>query len=119
MIVYPRTVSTVEPVKSTVIPIYAKKSTITASKKLFWHATLVTFIEIFNAFKTGPQHNGLIMHPCTNKTDRFSSPDEIVHARMTHFSQLEDDCRLVDAKQVASSAIDVRAVIDVRHGSCS
>ena len=29
------------------------------------------------------------------------------------------DCRLVDAKQEASSAIDVRAVIDVRHGSCS
>ena len=33
-------------------------------------------------------------------------------------SQSVADCRLVDAKQVASSAIDVRAVIDVRHGSC-
>ena len=33
-------------------------------------------------------------------------------------SQLVADCRQVDAKQEASSAIDVRAVIDVRHGSC-
>ena len=36
-----------------------------------------------------------------------------VDAAMT-LSQLVADCRLVDAKQVASSAIDVRAVIDVR-----